>query len=90
MKSGLCLKCRSESVGRLSSLPDTGKSETETHWQAVGTLPDGARVGVLEAYVCTKCGYLETYVKQPDQVPFEKITGFKWVNTSPDAAGPYR
>ena len=34
--------------------------------------------GELEAYVCTSCGHYETYVKDPEKVPFEKMRGFEW------------
>jgi hypothetical protein len=42
----------------------------------------------MEAYVCTSCGYIESYVKDPDKVPFEKLKHFSWVN--PPAGGPCR
>jgi hypothetical protein len=46
--------------------------------------------GPLEAYVCTECGYYETYVKSPEQVPFQRMRGFTWLcderETQPPAA----
>ncbi len=45
-------------------------------------------LGRLEAYVCTECGYHETYVASPREVPWERMAGFAWVNPSND--GPYR
>jgi predicted nucleic-acid-binding Zn-ribbon protein len=44
--------------------------------------------GFLEAYVCTACGYYESYVKQPETVPWTKLEGFAWVNEA--ETGPYR
>ena len=58
--------------------------ETGT-WRYGRTKP---MLGRLEAYVCTECGYHETYVASPRDVPWEKVSGFAWVNPSND--GPYR
>ena len=47
-------------------------------------------VGVLEAFVCTDCGYVETYVKDPSTVSFEQIRGFTWVNEPNAQRGTFR
>ena len=47
-------------------------------------------VGQLESWVCTECGYLETYVKSPSTVPFEQIAGVRWVDPPAPEEGPYR
>jgi hypothetical protein len=47
-------------------------------------------IGRLEAYVCADCGYHETYVKNPDGVPWDRIGGFTWVNPATVDAGPFR
>ena len=44
--------------------------------------------GLLEAYVCTDCGYLETYVKNPGNLSFSSLKGFRLLNPPPE--GPYR
>ena len=46
--------------------------------------------GMLEAFVCTECGYLETYVKDPTTVPFEKLRGFSWLNEPNAQRGTFR
>jgi predicted Zn-ribbon and HTH transcriptional regulator len=47
-------------------------------------------VGQLEAYVCTECGFHETYVREPKTVPWHDLQGFTWVNPDPIADGPFR
>ncbi|GEM_PF-3259855 len=47
-------------------------------------------VGQLEAFVCTECGYHETYVREPKTVPWNDLQGFTWVNPDPVADGPFR
>ena len=46
--------------------------------------------GELEAYLCADCGYFEHYVKSPEDVPFDKLEGFHWLNPEAAEAGPYR
>ena len=48
-------------------------------------------VGALAAFVCTECGYFESYVRNPARVPWNDMKGFHWVNAKPEAKkGPYR
>ena len=47
-------------------------------------------VGPLEAYVCTDCGYHETYVVEPRNVEWAKLVGFSWVNSDAPSSGPFR
>jgi hypothetical protein len=93
-----CVKCNSSKVGHLDQLQELVTWEYASRQpyapQVVGVVETGTGtaqergVGTLEAYVCTKCGYFETYVKQPDKIPFEQLRGFSWVNSASD--GPYR
>jgi hypothetical protein len=46
--------------------------------------------GRLEAYVCTACGYHETYVADVKKVEFDKLHGFVWINQEPEPEGPFR
>jgi len=46
--------------------------------------------GRVESFVCTECGYFETYVKDPLSVPFEHLKGFHWINPEDTGSGPYR
>ncbi len=86
-----CPKCGSDAIGHLDHLPDTMSSEQEISEQALGLVVRASgpeKVGVIEAFVCTECGLLETYVRDPEGVPFEEIVGFSWV--SADSEHPYR
>ena len=46
--------------------------------------------GELEAYVCTECGYYESYVRHPSDVPWNKLSGFTFLHPDTDSEGPYR
>lgn len=47
-------------------------------------------IGKLEAYVCTECGYHESYVQDPSVVRWSDIVGFAWVNEPAESEGVYR
>lgn len=47
-------------------------------------------VGQLEAYVCTACGYYETYVVEPSKIEWDKLVGFSMLNPEADPSGPFR
>lgn len=47
-------------------------------------------VGQLEAYVCTTCGFHETYVRDPGTVDWDDVQGFTWINPEPVPEGPFR
>jgi predicted nucleic-acid-binding Zn-ribbon protein len=92
-----CPKCHSLKVGYLEHVLDHAYNR---HVDAVVGLtslkvsawsgPLGEAKGTFEAYVCSACGYYETYVKDPASVPFEQIAGFHWLNEHPDSGQPYR
>ena len=44
------------------------------------------KAGTLEVFVCGQCGRLETYVQDPQWIPFERLNGFSWVG-NPSADG---
>jgi hypothetical protein len=86
-----CPKCQSVRIGHLDRLPDTLGPETRVTWRHLALVKENDKLrptGRLEAYVCTECGYLETYVVEPHRVPFEKLEGFSWVGDT--VGGPYR
>lgn len=35
--------------------------------------------GEFEAYICTTCGYTETYLKKPENINYEQLPGFQWL-----------
>lgn len=87
-----CPKCQSRRIGYLANLHDSGHrgpSVRRVGQMAVGSFL-GARMtqsgGEIEGYLCTDCGYLEEYVKQPHQLNWAAVTGFQWVNSPPGYA----
>jgi predicted nucleic-acid-binding Zn-ribbon protein len=62
------------------------------HSLKVGHLEPFGEINGLrpETYVCTECGYQETYVQNLASVAFDRIVGFRWVNEPPPAGGAYR
>ena len=71
-----CPKCGSDAIGHLDHLPDTMSSEQEISEQALGLVVRASgpeKVGVLEAYVCTACGFLEVYVRDPAGIPVQIV-----------------
>ncbi len=88
--------------GTDKSLPSIGGPERSLASRALGLSTETVQTGYakygtmtpllgrLEAYVCTACGYHETYVAEPANIPWEKLVGFAWVNEGAAADGPYR
>ncbi len=64
----------------VSSEPTRGSSGT----------PAWPLYGKLEAYVCTECGYHETYVADVKKIQWDKLHGFAWLNPDPPPDGPFR
>jgi len=60
------------------------KATTETVTRTVESFHE------LEAYICADCGYFESYVRTPDEVPWNDLVSFRWVNAAPPREGPYR
>lgn len=89
-----CPKCESLSIGVID-VPDGAGVCVEIRLQPVGMKERTdeacyAPAGGLEAWVCTECGYYETYVKDPSTVQFDQLVGFRWVYPKPHEDGPYR
>ncbi len=83
--SGRCPKCDSSKIGYLERVIDqvggdnrvgafVGRTKNE------GWLAGDHYMGELEAYICAECGFFETYVRNPESLPFEKFKGFRWVD----------
>jgi predicted nucleic-acid-binding Zn-ribbon protein len=82
-QSRACPKCHSTRVGYLEF--QTDKTGEISGARSVGhrvvqreIAIDVSEAGDLEAYVCTECGYFESYVKQPAAVPWTQLAGFRW------------
>jgi hypothetical protein len=97
-RSKQCPKCGSLRIGHIEVQPDMSgdiprpgprpAGHTFKEVWLEGKRPHG--VGVLEAYVCTECGYYESYVVDPQKVPWGQLGGFRMVNPEPEPGGPYR
>jgi predicted nucleic-acid-binding Zn-ribbon protein len=98
-----CPKCRSLRVGFLErqyersgeydsdyERPAVLVEETRrAFWSGKEKLVTG-RFGSLEAYICTECGYHETYVVDPQNIPWDRVAGFHFLHAEVDGEGPYR
>lgn len=96
--TSVCPKCNSKKIGYLENVihrTDTVvmSHEVKGHCPAplgitrsesggiIKVIKEGP-VGMLEAYICGSCGFYETYIKDPSNVQYESIIGFKWINPS--------
>ena len=90
-----CPKCNSRRIGYVNYQPDADGDFFR--WRVIAQVrqPQGydsprPRLGELEAYVCTECGYYESYVRSPESTPWEQLSGFRMVNPDVEPDGPYR
>jgi predicted nucleic-acid-binding Zn-ribbon protein len=98
-QSGVCPKCNSHKIGYLENAIQRTEALVDSrtvvgHCPAplgiertqsgglIKVIKEGP-VGKLEAYICTSCGFYETYIKDPAGVQYESLIGFKWINPSP-------
>jgi hypothetical protein len=90
--SSKCIKCGSLAIGHLSRRFDhtaeRGAELKTATLGVIGTTRQGS--GILESFVCTECGYLETYVADPSTVRFDQLRGFRWVNEPNAQQGTFR
>ncbi len=93
-KSKQCPKCDSRKVGYINHQPeaDPGRWRIVAHIRArqFGEGSGPKLSPVLEAYVCTRCGFYESYVRAPEATPWAELSGFRMLNATPDSDGPYR
>ena len=96
-KSKQCPKCESLKIGHLEYQVDRSTKFDQATERVLGFSEEPGwladtqvKLGRLEAYLCGECGYYESYVIRPKKVEWDKLTGFRWVNPSPQDAGPYR
>ena len=98
-KSKQCPKCDSLRIGCMNIHPGGDRvgmmKDVEVVLETEGKkqlwFADKQEIGDLEAFVCTKCGYYESYVRSPERFNWEALEGFHWVNPPPqDGPGPYR
>ena len=97
-KNKQCPKCHSLRVGWLESQPDlSGETHVVRKRPVAAVTNEGffgntylSKVGVLEAYVCTECGYYESYVSSPGDTPWDTLRDFHWLNPEIESDQPYR
>ena len=84
-KTHRCPKCHSEKVGYFEKLPDSGGRLP--YYQSIGSSVKEQGIFTSTdqwhevcAFVCTSCGYLEHYVKNVKDVPFDKLENYKPLN----------
>ena len=98
-----CPKCSSLRVGLLSSQPEiSGEYHgtiarpavvvalTRPGFWLTKPKPVTERAGTLEAYICTECGYHESYVVAPTEMPWNSVEHFTFLNPEVEEQGPYR
>ena len=92
MRNGKCPKCSGTKIGRFENVLDVKTNNSEAVQirnrefkrlgsvsEKTGFLSSETKAAEVEAFVCTECGYLEEYVKDPGGVPWEKLSLFSWV-----------
>lgn len=94
--TGVCPKCSSQKIGYLENVIYRSEALVDGHTVVghcpaplgiertqsgglIKVIKEGP-VGKLEAYLCTSCGFYETYIKDPESIQYENMIGFKWVN----------
>jgi hypothetical protein len=92
-KSRQCPKCSSLKIGYVPAMPDRDGDELSVG--RYDATPDSNFRCTwvhhpVEGFLCADCGCVETYVKAPGSVAYDKIPGFRWVNADPAEEGPYR
>lgn len=97
-KTGVCPKCKSQEIGYLENVihrTDTfvGSQAVIGHSNAplgiersqsgglIKLIKEGP-VGALEAYICTACGFYELYIKNPSDINYDGIVGYRRVGSS--------
>lgn len=82
-KSWTCPKCLSQRVGYFENMVDKADGSDR---KFIGYQKSGAILGLtayqgcgdVEGFVCTECGYYEEYVKNPQQIQWDTMKGFRW------------
>jgi hypothetical protein len=69
MRNGVCPKCNSNSVYATNAADGNFTLPTVTHDALIATAVSVQRVS-SERYVCTACGYFETYVASREFLDF--------------------
>ncbi len=72
-----CPKCQAKAVGYFEKVMDKGAVTHKARAREIARNRDGT-TGQVEAFVCTACGYFEEYLKNPEQIQWNTLEGFRW------------
>jgi predicted nucleic-acid-binding Zn-ribbon protein len=91
--SGRCVKCQHHEIVVLPQLQAASPSIYLERPAAVMAASDERGgswrpAGLIEAYVCRRCGYTELYMQQADSLPVDRIEGARVLVGTPPV--PYR
>ncbi len=86
-RTARCPKCSSTRIGHFDTVRDADRHGEQTRKLAYeaeleGNLFTGTlhhHMAEVEAWVCTRCGFFEEYVKDPGLVPWDKLSSFTFV-----------
>jgi predicted nucleic-acid-binding Zn-ribbon protein len=86
-KSKQCPKCESLRVGILRGV----REDKLLYPKSDGTYSGSTAADIdRDAFICTECGYYESYVRHFDSVLWDELYDFQWMNPKPQPDGPYR
>lgn len=93
MKNGKCTKCGGSRIGKfgnvldcLTNNPDEVRiinkefRKLSSVTKKTGFMKSETKAALVEAYVCTECGYFEEYVSNPRDLPWESLPLFEWLS----------
>ncbi len=90
MKRGLCIKCGHDHVLRVANTADHAEERFPQPQLIARVRIQGVVTsrGLLEAYICRKCGFTELYTQDPWSIPVDG----DWVReiVPPSGEGPFR
>ena len=79
-KTKRCPKCQGTKIGRLHSVTDAdGKYADKSRVLGRPAYGDDDGSALVEAIVCTQCGFFEEYVKAPESVAWLDMPSFSWL-----------
>jgi hypothetical protein len=92
MRKGSCPLCRHHEI--IAALPGDFDALDERTLAVSYAIVDGARDarfprGLLVAYICRRCGYLQWFADKPDEIPIGKRYKTRLVR-GPSPRGPFR
>jgi len=91
MRDGTCPKCKGTRIGFFEHVLDAYSNNsaelrvTNREFRKLSAINESTgffsstlHEAVVEALVCTECGYFEEYIKNPGEVEWERLPLFRW------------